>query len=125
MHGLTKDSLAWFNMSDPDELALGARLFQEGYQVYYGNVRGTPNSRRFADGTDAQASQSLYQEYWDFTLRDHATYDLESMVYIATKDYKRTNGNKCKKVAIVAHSLGTAESLFGLSVASRANEYIS
>ena len=88
-------------------------------------MRGTPNSRRFADGTDAQATQSLYQEYWDFTLRDHSTYDLEAMVYIVTKDYKRTNSDTCKKVAIVAHSLGTAESLFGLSVASLASEYIS
>lgn len=122
MHGLTKDSLAWFNLNDPQEMALGARLFYEGYQVYFGNVRGTPNSRRFRDGTDAQQD---YQRYWDFTLWEHGRYDLEAMVYIAEKDFKRTNGNKCKKVSIVAHSLGTAESLLGLSVAPYANEYVS
>ena len=53
--GARSDSRAWFSMSDPEESSLIQKLFDEGYDVYLGNRRGTPYSRGHtshdADGT--------------------------------------------------------------------------
>lgn len=80
MHGLAQDSLAWFNIFDPSKCALGTRLFDEGYQVYFGNVRGTPMSRQFSNGVDAGANESAY---FDFTIDEIGDFDMQAMVKAA------------------------------------------
>ena len=124
MHGLTLDSLAWFNVFTEDRCALGTRLFDEGYQVYFGNVRGTPNSRNFSNGADATINENAY---WNFTLDEIGKFDMQAMVKAAYQDYRsvRTKDASCKKVSIIAHSLGTTEALIGLSQSDYAEEYIS
>lgn len=80
MHGLATDSLDWFNVETEDECALGTRLFENGYQVYFGNVRGTPKSRTFSNGMDALSNES---SYWNFSLEEIGDYDLQAMVKAA------------------------------------------
>lgn len=64
-------------MLDPSKCALGSRMFDHQYQVYFGNVRGTPNSRTFSNGADATVNEAAY---WDFTLDQLGNYDMQAMV---------------------------------------------
>ena len=47
MHGHFSDGIHWINneITDQNELAMPAQLFLEGYDVWFGNARGTMNSR--------------------------------------------------------------------------------
>ncbi len=45
MHGIQNDGLSWFERSDASKNALPMRLFDEGYDVYVANLRGTFSAR--------------------------------------------------------------------------------
>ena len=45
IHGFTTDSITWFDRSDENSFAVGTKLFQEGYDVWFANLRGTRRSR--------------------------------------------------------------------------------
>ena len=122
MHGLPVDSLDWFNVFTTERCALGTRLFDEGYQVYFGNVRGTPHSRTFSNGADATINEGAY---FDFTLDELGDFDMQAMVKAAYQDYSTRHEGDCKKVSIIAHALGTTEVLVGLSQSPYAKNYIS
>ena len=80
MHGLTLDSVAWFNKKDASLESLGTQLTKAGYQVYFGNVRGTPNSRSFSNGADAASDEKAY---WDFSVTEIGLNDVQTMVKLA------------------------------------------
>ena len=122
MHGLTLDSLAWFNKADSNADALATQLTNEGYQVYFGNVRGTPNSRSFSSGADAVTNE---QAYWDFSVTEIGENDVQTMVKKVYQDYKTRFSGACRKVQLVGHSLATSEILIGLSASANAANYVS
>ena len=45
-HGFTTDSISWFDVSDVSRAALPVQLFEEGFDVWLGNNRGTRHSRK-------------------------------------------------------------------------------
>lgn len=121
MHGLTLDSLAWFNKADPSAKALATQLTDAGYQVYFGNIRGSPNSRSFSSGADATSNE---RAYWDFSVDEMGKQDVPAMVKAAYQDYN-TRFSSCKKVQIVGHSLATTQMLISFSTSSGAADYVS
>jgi pimeloyl-ACP methyl ester carboxylesterase len=113
MHGFSTDSITWWNMSDSDELGVGAQLALECYDVYFSNYRGTKNSRTHATlSPDSSA-------FWDFDFVDIAEMDVPAIV----EKIVEVNGN-CKKVTVVAHSQGAQNILVSLASSTRATEYI-
>lgn len=121
MHGLTKDSLDWFNVTDEERCALGTRLHDAGYIVYFGNVRGTVNSRTFMNGNDAETNAELF---WRFSLSEIGNRDVRAMVQAAYRDFLRFY-DECRKVSIVAYGEGSAELLISLSRSTYAEYYVS
>jgi len=122
MHGLTLDSIAWFNKKDFAEKALATQLTDEGYQVYFGNVRGTPNSRSFSNGLDAVTNE---QAYWDFSITEIGENDVQTMVKKVYQDYATRFDGDCRKVQLVGHSLATSQILIALSASDKADNYVS
>jgi len=121
MHGLTLDSRAWFNKSVAGD-SLSTQLTKEGYQVYFGNVRGTPDSRSFSNGNDAVTNE---QAYWDFSVTEIGENDVQTMVKKVYQDYAKRFDGDCRKVQLVGHSLGTVEILIALSASDKAENYVS
>lgn len=95
MHGLTLDSLAWLNKKDVSAKALASQLTDEGYQVYFGNVRGTPNSRAFSNGNDAATNEL---DYWKFSIQTIGEQDVKAMIKKVYQDYWARFDNTCRKV---------------------------
>ena len=45
-HGFSSDSITWVNrLTDENELAIGSQLFEDGFSVWFGNIRGTRRSK--------------------------------------------------------------------------------
>ena len=72
------------------------RLFQEGFDVWLGNNRGTINARKH---TYLDPDADL--EYWDFSHHEFAVYDIHSMLQKVVQENKT-----CRKVSYLGHSLG-------------------
>ena len=120
MHGFLNDSLTWFtNLSDENELAIGTQLFQEGYDVWFGNVRGTKNSREHLE-LDPEIN---HIKYWDFSVSEFGKKDLPAM--LNTIKQNQDHEFKCKKISYVGHSQGTMMAFYGLSHAPYASKYLS
>jgi len=111
VHGFSSDAETWFDRSDESALAVGSQLFEEGYDVWMANMRGSMYSRAHVsldpDNDDA--------EFWDFGLSEPAERDLPAII-------KKIHAvsTTCKKVTIVAHSLGTNHTINSLSKATNA-----
>ena len=58
-----------------ERAALPVLLFQDGFDVWLGNNRGTRHSRRHKD-LDADEDAALY---WDFSLTDFGVSDIPAM----------------------------------------------
>ena len=97
-HGFLTDSIAWFHVSDWDRAALPVLLFQEGFDVWLGNNRGTRHSRKHAN-LDADKDA---ESYWDFSHAEFGSFDVPAMT---SKIVKETG--TCTKVSFLGHSLGT------------------
>ena len=46
IHGFSTDSITWMAKSDQEALTIGSQLFEEGYDVWFANMRGTRRSRK-------------------------------------------------------------------------------
>ena len=119
LHGITADSLTWFNRSDANNFAIGKLLAMQGYDVWFGNWRGTPYSRSHKtlldiDGADEEA-------YWDFDNTTIADNDLRAMIKLV-----KSKSGTCQKITLMAHSYGCQVALNGLSGTrqDRADNYI-
>ena len=74
MHDLGSYGEEWLDSSDNSEALLVEQLFDEGYDVWIANLRGTLPSREH-DTLDSESA-----EYWDFNLDAHAYEDLPAFV---------------------------------------------
>ena len=76
-HGFLTDSITWFTgLSDENELAVGPQLFLEGYDVWFGNIRGSRNSREHLN----QDADDDNDRYWNFSYPECGTIDLPAML---------------------------------------------
>ena len=104
-HGFLTDSISWFHFSDESKPALPVRLFQEGFDVWLGNNRGTMNSRRHTT-LDPDADD----EYWDFSHHEFAMSDIPSMMTKIVEESKT-----CRKVSYLGHSIGNMQIFYALA----------
>ena len=95
-HGFLTDSISWFDVSDDSKPAFPVRMFQEGFDVWLGNNRGTMNSRRHVS-----LDPDVDQDYWDFSHHEYAAFDIPSMIKKIVQENKT-----CRKVSYIGHSLG-------------------
>lgn len=74
-HGVVDNSFAWFGHIEGEAAsALAFRAFDEGYDVFVGTLRG-------CGGSTGHTRPSISQEeYWDFTVNEHAFQDLPAFV---------------------------------------------
>ena len=49
VHGFASDSSTWFTKSDPERDHIGLQYAEEGYDVFYANLRGSAPSRTHSD----------------------------------------------------------------------------
>ena len=117
MHGYLTDSITWFGRSDYSELAVGAQLFQEGYDVWFGNIRGSRNSRRHLS-LDADCDNV---DFWDFSYTEFGEYDLPAMIEGIIDQNKLEDETSCKKVTYVGHSQGSIMAFYGFSQLTNAS----
>ena len=85
-------------MTDENELAVGSQLFLEGYDVWFGNIRGSRNSREH-ESLDPDDDET---EFWDFSYTEFGRYDLPAM--LATIKENADEENPCKKITYIGHS---------------------
>ena len=118
-HGFLTDSITWLiNLTDDKELAVGSQLFLEGYDVWFGNIRGSRNSREHVY-LDPNENESCY---WDFSFTEFGRYDLPAM--LATIKENADEENACKKITYVGHSQGSIMAFSGLSEVRKPDKYL-
>ena len=76
LHGFTKDSYTWFRRSDDKKPVLPTTLFERGYDVWLGNIRGT----RYSITHKKYDSKRDARKYFDYEARDIARNDIPAMV---------------------------------------------
>ena len=90
--------MTWFVTNDDNEFAVGSQLFLEGYDVWFGNVRGTRFSREHL-WLDPDLDDD---HFWDFSFPEFGLYDMPAMFKTIFD-----NSKSCKKITYVGHSQGT------------------
>ena len=114
-HGFASDSISWFEIGSSD-LAVGTKMANAGYDVWFANLRGTRYSRK---NVAWNADNDDYI-YWNFDISSYAEQDLPKMVKQIVVESK-----SCKKLSLIGHSMGTTVQLNSLSKSSAAARYIS
>jgi len=123
-HGFSVDGLSWLAF-DPNNLTgdptdptfLPQTLYDEGYDVYIVNARGTKyslghtdfdynNGDSVADNVDDGAVA-----YWNWGIDEAATIDVPAMIDEILAVRKVEDPNTCQKVNVVTHSKGSTYSL--------------
>ena len=114
IHGYTGNSHTWWDRTDNDALAAPVQLYQQGYDVYLTNTRGTKYSSVNELWDDDQ------EAYWAWDFLKIAESDLEANV----RKVMEVNGS-CTKASIVGMSQGSQHMLLGLSRSNNHDDYIS
>ena len=76
IHGFSTDSITWMSQSDTDALTLASQLFEDGYDVWFANMRGSRRSRTHI----SEDPDSCDDDYWEYDLTDMANYDVKAMI---------------------------------------------
>jgi pimeloyl-ACP methyl ester carboxylesterase len=98
-HGLFNSSSVWCTCG---KSSLGFQLWEQGYDVWMGNNRGTQFSRKHVDFHDGM------DEYWIWSWSQLAQFDFPAQLkYVLSKSGQ-------KKLSYVGHSQGTTQAFAGL-----------
>ena len=107
LHGFTKDAYTWFDhrRGDMSKPVLPVMLFDLGYDVWLGNIRGTRYSlsHKKYDAFDDD------KKFFNYEIEKIARNDIPTMIEQIMKTqayYKKRGGRTCKKVNVIAHSAG-------------------
>ena len=101
-------------MSDLNKPALPVRLFQEGFDVWLGNNRGTRLSRKH-ETLDADEDAGAY---WDFSHHEFAEFDVPQM----TRKIVQVS-NTSRRVSYLGHSVGNMQMFYALGRNSYLQSY--
>eukprot|EP01012_Entosiphon_sulcatum_P017720 TRINITY_DN22462_c0_g1_i1.p1 TRINITY_DN22462_c0_g1~~TRINITY_DN22462_c0_g1_i1.p1 ORF type:complete len:600 (+),score=109.99 TRINITY_DN22462_c0_g1_i1:51-1802(+) len=97
-HGVLDSSFGWVSCGNTGSVAFLA--FEQGHDVFLGNLRGNGPSYNRPEGMPNS-------QYWNFTLNEHAFYDLGGCIDKVVEIKRRELGEEVD-VSVVAHSLGGA-----------------
>ena len=104
MHGHNMDSEVWFqekNMGKP----LPLQLFDEGYDIWLGNNRGSNNCEHVPN----RVSKENVKLSWDWSWAEMGRYDLPAFIL------KIKLVTKVNKVAYIGYGQGTTQMLYALA----------
>jgi len=104
MHGLLDSSFTWI-LNFPKQ-SLPYILYDQGYDVWMGNVRGNVYSRAHVKLDPNQ------KEFWEFSWDNFAQVDVPDIIDFVLQETK----DKFKKLSYVGHSQGTMQLFAGLSI---------
>lgn len=116
-HGLMSQADTFIN-NEPS-VALGFRLANEGYDVFFGNNRG--NS--YSPGHMFYSQQSNPEKYFDYSFPDLGNHDLPAQLT------KALSVSGAQKLTYIGHSQGTSQMFYKLSkdedlIASKVNLFV-
>ena len=92
------------------------QLFEEGFDVWLGNSRGTRHSRKHIN-LDADRDA---ESYWNFSHHEFGSIDVPQMVKAIVLE-----SGSCRKISYVGHSLGNTQILHGLGRGINLRPYFS
>ena len=129
LHGFSKDAYTWFDhrRGDVSKPFLPTTLFERGYDVWLGNVRGTRYSITHPD-YDPINDNSDAKEYFDYEATVIAKNDIPAMVKLimdTQSEQKDKTGIPCKKISFIGHSHGAALMLASMSYTVKSDRYVS
>lgn len=104
-HGVLDSSYTW--VANGPNQSLGFLAADAGYDVWMGNNRGNSFSEKHVRVHPSTAT------FWDFSFHEMGKFDLPAEI---TCILRYTNAKPEQKVAIVAHSQGTSQTLAALSL---------
>lgn len=105
LHGLLQSSAAFCTSGDH---SLAFHLVETGHDVWLGN-----NRCGFEPSHSAHSWTNL--RMWSWRLREMGTFDLPSMVNLILHTRQHVEGAAFEKLALVAHSQGTAQTFLALA----------
>lgn len=111
MHGLI-DSADTFIVNDEDK-APGFILAKNGFDVWFGNSRGSRYSR-----AHVKLDPNSDATFWEFTWQHMAKFDLPAMIEFILKATNK------EKISYIAHSQGTTQMFAALSENNRVSNYL-
>nr|CAG4708024.1 unnamed protein product [Naegleria fowleri] len=100
-HGILDSGFTWIGSSPNVGLACAAN----GYDVFLGNLRGYGLAKCHLKHARENVTS---REYWDFSINEHAFYDVKSFVKKIRDIKKKELGTSNFKLVVVAHSMGAA-----------------
>ncbi|KAM8716820.1 hypothetical protein ACLKA7_003657 [Drosophila subpalustris] len=111
MHGLQDTSSSWIIMGP--QSGLGYYLFDAGYDVWMGNVRGNRYSR-----SHVELNPDLDKIFWSFSWHEIGLYDLPALIdaVLAKTGFK--------KLSYIGHSQGATSFLVMASIRPEYNEKV-
>ena len=126
LNGFTKDAFTWFDTrsGDPSKPVMPVQLFDLGYDVWIGNIRGN----RYSRGHKTLDINEDDRDFFDFAIEDIAKKDLPEMVQQIMYSQawtKKRGGGTCKKITMIGHSAGAGQMLAALSFTKKADRYVS
>ena len=126
LHGFTKDAYTWFDhrRGDMSKPVLPVMLFDLGYDVWLGNIRGTRYSlsHKKYDAFDDD------KKFFNYEIEKIARNDIPTMIEQIMKTqayYKKRGGRTCKKVNVIAHSAGVGQVLASMTYTVKSDRYVS
>ena len=129
LHGFSKDAYAWFDRrrGDKNKPMLPVMLFDEGYDVWLGNIRGNRYSFTHQDWDPTDDNQHA-KYYFDYDATTVAKNDIPAMVKLIMDTQalqKKDTGIPCKKINFIGHSHGAALMLASMSYTVKSDRYVS
>ena len=115
VHGFATDSVTWFNKSDDAKVIAAAQLFQQGYDVWFANMRGSEFSREHYN-LDADENDATY---WSFDTKKKNEQDMKAIIR-RIKEVSTT----CRKITLVGHSVGGQAVTTALAASRYADKYV-
>ncbi|KAL9657412.1 hypothetical protein ABK040_014399 [Willaertia magna] len=107
-HGILDSGFAWIGSNPNAGLACAAN----GYDVFLGNLRGYGLAGCHGKHKNPNITK---REYWDFSINEHAFYDVKAFIQKIRALKKKELGNEDFKLIVVAHSMGAACTLAYMS----------
>ena len=129
LHGFSKDAYAWFDhrRGDVSKPFLPTTLFERGYDVWLGSVRGSRYSNTHPE-YDPVNDNSDAKDYFDYEATTIARNDIPAMVKLimdTQSEQKEKTGIPCKKISFIGHSHGSALMLASMSYTVKSDRYVS
>ena len=114
MHGLGMSADSWFLSPEYGE-PMPISLYEEGYDVWIGNNRGTNHSMEHIDWSPEHHAQ----HFWNWSFAEMGKYDVPAMLktikYTIQQNVENPKIEYTDKIIYVGYDQGATQLLYGLA----------